>query len=208
MNTHEFVGNVIKLYHEARILAFPHKKIKRGESRSISSLAEDLFAKFIVEKIKCQTIYVNQPMFIPALGKRKPDIAVVRDNAITAFCDLKTSMGYNREGLYSLCQRHSDWIRKARGKQCTLIDGVTKEKRAYAISGSASYSVVILTDTNINPKLLAEQIEGAARLNPFISIYILTSGAGLNEYRPAQEILKKVKIRQGDLIQLIKQLNT
>lgn len=127
MNNRNFIYKIIELYQTARKPKFPNKKIKRGRSHSIASSSEDLFAHFLINKVKPDLIYVDQPISIEGFKTQNyPDISIVHNNVVTAFCDLKMDMGWDRAGLFDLCKKQNKWIGGVRGKKCKIRDGVTK----------------------------------------------------------------------------------
>ncbi len=210
MNAQEFIYKVIYLYRKARKPVFANAKIKRGRSRSIASLLEDLFAAFLIENVKCEYIYVDQPLSVVGLTKQAyPDISITRNGLITSFCDLKTNLGWNRDGLADLCEHHFRWLKNVRGKTCVLYDGVNKKEENYKISKRASYNIVILSECNIKSALLKEQIENANRFRPDIEIFTLTSKqTNLNSYdETVGELRKKADIHYPVFKKLIQKLN-
>lgn len=67
METKVFIESVIDLYKAARQItlpfAFESEKIRRGRSHTISSLTEDLFAYFLVNKFpQVDKIVIDQPI--------------------------------------------------------------------------------------------------------------------------------------------------
>ncbi len=209
MNSQEFIYRVIKLYHSARRPKFPNHKIKRGRSRSISPFLEDLFALFLVDQVRCEKIYVDQPISVSGIKDQNyPDISIVRGGKITSFCDLKTDLGWNRRGLVDLCRHHYRWVQRARGRGCTLKDGVTKEVSLHQISKHASYNVVILSKHNINPELLSTMRTKAKVFSPAVDVFVLTSKEHLNKYGIAPKaLLKKVLPPEPDFRELLHKLN-
>jgi hypothetical protein len=172
---------------------------------------EDLFAFFLANKIKCDHVYVDQPISIPEQQPRYHDITVVRDSQLAAFCDLKTDMGWNRKGLVRLCRRHHQWLREARGKTAILNEkeGTSKKRRSYEVSKRATYSVVILHGHNISAESLNDQISGVKKqFGGDLDVFILTRGGHPNEYGiSARKLRKKIHLRRDDLIALLKKLD-
>lgn len=208
MNNREFVLGVIKLYQSAREPKFVNQKISRGKSHSISSLTEDLFAHFLSGQIECDHIYIDQPINIDGFKNLIcPDLVTVRDNCITAFIDFKMDMGWNRYGLYDLCKKQYDRLKKARGKKCKLKEGISKKEHFYIIDREATFSVVIFTDRNINQDLLKRQVQKSLDLKPDLEIFILTSRKHPNEYHISPEdLIQKVEIRDDEFKKLINRL--
>ena len=208
MNNHEFVLEVIKLYQSAREPKFVNQKISRGRSRSTSSLAEDLFAHFLSGQIECDHIYIDQPISIDVFKNPiYPDLVIVRNKRITTFIDFKMDMGRNRNGLYDLCKKQYDRLKKVRGKECKLKEGISKKEHFYIIDKKATFSVVIFTDRNINPNLLKSQVQKSLDLKPDLEIFILTSREHPNKYHISPEdLIQKMEIRDDEFKKLIDRL--
>jgi len=100
MTPHELIREIISLYHSARILLYPHERLFRGESRPIASQTEDLFARYLIDRLPNDVvIYVNQTITTVNNNGRiriKPDLIVTRGQSITAILDLKMDLGYRR----------------------------------------------------------------------------------------------------------------
>ncbi len=210
MNARDFILQTINLHQSARRVLFPDPKIRRGRSHSISSGLEDLFAKFLAENIRCDEILIDQPLSVPGIkGLAYPDTAIIQRKEIVAFCDLKSALGWNRKtALLDICRKHYRWLRQARGKDCESNDGVTKKRLAYKISRHATYSVVVMTDRNINPALLRRQISLARKYSPLVDVFVLTNGAGLNDYGfGTHALFKKVKIREDEFRRLLRRVS-
>lgn len=217
MKERDFVKKIIELYRSARISKFPDPKIRRGRSHSISSFAEDLFAKYLIGKIKADFIYVDQPISIRgSKAQSYPDIVVVKNSKLIAFCDLKTDLGFNRDGLFALCKKHNFWLKRVAGKNCKIRDGVTKKDYIFKINKSASYNIVLISGRNINKEKLYNQIQKSKKFSPKIDIFILTEGKNdknrkqykvhLNDYgKSLRELLDRVKSRD-DFSRLVKKL--
>jgi len=208
----DLVYEVIRLYQSARQVRPAHHKVTRGRSRSISSDLEDLFALFLVNKIQCDHIYVDQPIAILEQRQpRCPDITIARDNQLTAFCDLKTDMGWDRKGLGPLCRRHYQWLHEARGKTARLNEkkGAAKTGKSYEVSKRATYSVVILHEHNVKADLLRNDISAVRKqLGPDLDVFILTRGGHPNAYNiGARELRKTIHLRHDDLRALVNRLN-
>ncbi|MCX6725063.1 MAG: hypothetical protein NTX80_00730 [Candidatus Saccharibacteria bacterium] len=66
MEPKEFILKVIDSYVEARRSVFKDKKIHRGRSHTISSLAEDLLAYYLIKNDpNIEKIYVDQSVYFP-----------------------------------------------------------------------------------------------------------------------------------------------
>ena len=63
MEPEDFIRKVIELYREARMSSFYHPKLKRGQSRVIYNLTEDLMAYFLaVNLTEDYDFYIDQPI--------------------------------------------------------------------------------------------------------------------------------------------------
>lgn len=214
MNEKQFLTKVIQLYHKARESRFPNPKIRRGRSHSIASDAEDLFALFLVEKVKCDLIYVDQPISVKGYNAQiYPDIVIVRNKKIKALCDIKIDLGWKRTKLYDLCRNYDLLLEKIRGKECKIKDkeckiknGLTKVE-SFCFDKNVSYNVVIVTDQNI-PKRILEDQKTKLRQLKYVKVFILTSGEHPNTYGiGASKLVEKISIRKQVFVDLLKTLN-
>ncbi len=116
-------------------------------------------------------------------------------------------MGWNRDGLYDLCKKQYDRLKKARGKKCKLKEGISKKEHFYIIDEETTFSVVIFTDKNINQDLLKRQVQKSLDLKPDLEIFILTSQEHPNEYHISPEdLIQKMEIRDDQFKKLINRL--
>ncbi len=205
MSPEGFLERIIRLYQDARVSKYADSKISRGRSHSISSVVEDLFASYLILNDKeIDKILVDQPVFI--VGTKStfyPDITVVRNGKITAFFDLKMDLGWNRDGLSSLCEKDKELVEAIRSKSCTFKDGSTKERGTYEISDSAVYDIVIISDQNIAKPKLEAQLSEVDALSDFVKVHILSQNEHPNTYglEPA-ELLEKIEVNINAFIEL------
>ena len=203
-----FILEIIQLYQSSRKSKYGHDKIKRGRSHSVSSLAEDLFAKYLVENIECDEIYVDQPVSVDGIKKVSyPDIVVVRDNKIIGTCDLKVDLGWNREGLAELCEKSFGYLKEIQGKKCRINNGlITKEIKYYKVSNNCFHNIVIISNKNINALNLDEQRKEMKRkFGSLVNVFILSGGVHLNTYGVmAKKLMEKVTVRESEFDELLK----
>lgn len=208
----DFILNIIKLYQSARDTKFSHDKINRGRSHSISSFTEDLFAEFLAENIECDEIYIDQPISIDGVkGVSYPDIVVVRKKVVIGTCDLKMDMGWNREGLFDLCEKSFNAVKSMRGKcgKANVPDGLDKKELRFTVSSDYFHNIVIISDQNSGKIKLEEQRNKTLLFNPSVNVFILTSKEHLNSYRvEAKDLLNKVVINEDEFSALLKTFNT
>lgn len=182
----EFTDALVKAYQEARKPLRQHKKIQRGESRSVASEIEDLLAFYLADNLpNIQSIRINQPLLIMVKGERKtikPDLVIIHDNEICALVDLKMDLGYKRNGIASTFTKANDHIKAIRGKQTTYWDGgsAVGSQLTVVVSNKAAYFFVVVSDQNISKKGYLE-VEKKARLYK-VSLHTLIRGIHPNGY--------------------------
>lgn len=180
MTPYSFIARVVRLYQKARIARGKDERIRRGRSRAISSEVEDLFARYILANDPAiETIYVDQPL---SYNGREcsfyPDIVVVKKGVICAFFDLKTDLGWQRDGLPDLCRRHMKTLTLVRGHKVKLWEAADEDKapRFLKVAQRARYGVVIVSGTNVDQKNLARDRVKVSRHEPDVCVHVLTAG--------------------------------
>lgn len=208
MTPSEFIARVVTAYQNARVPQYVDEKVSRGRSHAVSSIVEDLFAYYLIaNSSSINKIYVDQPISLSIKKRIYPDIVVVKDNMIVAFIDLKMDIGWNRSGLYDLCKKHSDIIEAIRGTECSLRDGSTKETRHYTISDDLTYSIVIVSSTNISPIKLEEQLKLSRVLEPSVEVVVLCKKGRPNTYGTnPDEVIKTLDIDYGAFDKILKKV--
>jgi hypothetical protein len=168
--------------------------IKRGMAHSISSYVEDLFAVYVANKIKqpAYQIFIDKVISYKLEGfskskSFKPDVFVLApspSNSIdsdlfvaTHYFDLKTDLGYNREGFGRFIESKSDFIKSIRGKEVwtSYLDSSTGEyeKIRIKISENITYSIIVVIDWNINKKTLQSLRQIAGNPDCLVDFLIL-----------------------------------
>ena len=115
---YNLIKEIIDLYFNARIPTFEHKRIKRGESRGISSLVEDLFAKYLLGVVDKKYDILISPILsfdFKLEDKKKnlimkPDICLASGCKAFAFFDLKMDLGYKRKEFVDNCKKNAEKI--------------------------------------------------------------------------------------------------
>jgi hypothetical protein len=206
----DLITEIISLYHKARETKFSNDKIFRGRSHSISSAIEDLFAHYLTNNIECAYILIDQPLKIEGIKNKNiyPDLAIVQKDEIIVLLDLKTDLGWNRDGLYDLCKKHSWLITKIKGSRCSFKNGNTKEIKELVLSKKVIYDVVIVSGKNVNKEKLNKQIALSRKLKPKIDIFVLTDKIHPNQYNISKkEIISKLEINKVDFKKMFDKLN-
>lgn len=185
---------IIKLYQKAGDTKFPHSKVSRGRSYSISPMTEDLFAKFLADNIKCDEIFIDQPITNIIKNKNKvsyPDSLIIRKGVIIGTCDLKMDMGGKRDRLFELCKKGDSLVRQMKGEECKMGKPTNK---AYKVSKHFFHNIIIVSNKNAN-NVLKTHIKKALKFRPNVNVFCLTGGTHLNEknIKPV-ELMKKIII--------------
>jgi len=186
----DFIGEIANQYKHACNTHINHTKIQRGRSHSISSIAEDLFAFFLTQRIPTiEKILIDQPITIPTtkLPNKSsfqiyPDLAIIKEGQVSNLLDLKTDLGWNRDGLVDKAKKHLRTVELAKGHTAKFRDGKTQEKQVIQFSDKLKHSIVIISGENINRKKLQSQILEVKAISKLIDIFVLSSGVHPNEY--------------------------
>ena len=182
----EYVTNISRLYLKARDTICNHNRIFRGESHSISSQSEDLFALLLSNYLKEELLYVNQQLRVDIESDSrnhiiKPDVVIMKNDIVFNFIDLKMDLGYNRKKFVDFCIQKNDLMKNIHGKTFKTKNGKTKEVLCGVINKKCKYHIPVITDCNIDKKNLQVIIDTVENLE-FVEIYFLTSGKHLNNY--------------------------
>ncbi len=107
MKPKEFIRKVIELYREARKPRFYHPSVKRGLSRSISGLTEDLLSYFLaVNLTKDYNIFTDQNItFSGNIKTVRPDTVLVQNGIINHIIDIKTDFGWMKDQITEFCRK-------------------------------------------------------------------------------------------------------
>jgi len=174
MSPEEFISSIINEYTIARKPKISNTKLSRGRSHSVSSVAEDLFAEYLINNDpEIESILIDQPIFSQYGNVRfYPDITVIKNDKVVAFFDLKMDMGWKRDGLLELVGKHQKVIKTIKENIVTYKNGVTKEKQYIMISPSCTYNIVIISTRNSGIKL-SEYLQKSHTIFPSAGVYVL-----------------------------------
>jgi len=194
MTSNKFIEQIILLYHDAREAKYPHHKISRGRSHSISSSVEDLFAKYLIElNSEIDSILVDQPVSVKG-HTFYPDLSIVRANKLVAFFDIKMDLGWKRSELTNIFRNYLSKLDDIGGKFAAIKDGKSKEKLQYKISDNAIYDIVIITDQNINPTILNKHLAEIGN-NESVQVHVLSKLKHPNTYGVSvKELMEEIII--------------
>lgn len=192
MTPDQFIESLVKAYRAARVPVRRHPKLSRGESRAIASEAEDLFAYYLIGRLKnVDHIFINQTITSVSNGMRKrikPDLVICRGEEIRVLVDLKMDLGYKRTEFSDSMKKVDKLIPKLRGQQFSLWKkvGEGRERLERIFSKRAKYVFVVVSDQNINKKQFTE-IEKAASKFKNTSLFVLSRGMHPNVYGQSRD---------------------
>jgi hypothetical protein len=212
MKDEKLIREIIFLYLKARTPIYPHKRIFRGESRSISSEVEDLFAKYLIEVLPQDTeLFINQTITTGTKVQRlrvQPDIVVVRRDKIKAILDLKMDLGYKRDEFPKYWDKRDALIPKMRGKIFSLFqkNGNNKSQQYLEFYDKAKLFFILISDKNINPSQLSEVRKRQGK-KKYSEPYILTHKIHPNTYdKSINELIRIIDIDNKSFKKLNKEL--
>ncbi len=202
----ELLENIRKEYLNAGEAKIPGKNIIRGTNHTISSIAEDLFAKYVSDIVGSKyEVWIDPQITIPNLrnetGKRallfRPDVCIVQKKSlrINMLFDLKMDLGYKRkEFLNQVKHRVSklNEIKKEKAK-CSI-----KQNMELSFAKELIWNYIIISSGNISEKDM-EPIANYFNNTKEVNIFKLSNGNHLNdnsddfEIQLCKEDLKELK---------------
>ncbi|WEK20464.1 MAG: hypothetical protein P0Y49_04845 [Candidatus Pedobacter colombiensis] len=194
----DFINKIRDAYLSARKCIYTPEKnseiLSRGTSHSISSITEDLFGCYCVNKVSDKErikIYVDPPVSFKGTELKnksnkkalliRPDLMITKDNIATCFFDLKTDLGYKRKDFFNQAKERNDQLNLIKGKRSTSNDGETKGKNHITISENIKFVYVVVSQGNIRKSVQDEFIEQIRSLEN-VDVFLLTTGDHLNSY--------------------------
>lgn len=221
MTQSDFIDKTREAYLNARkCIYIPQKNaeiLSRGTSHSISSISEDLFGCYCVNKIKTANnsikIYIDPPVSFKGTNLKnkskkkslliRPDLMITKESVATCFFDIKTDLGYKRKDFFNQAKERNDQLNKIKGEKSSSNDGETKEKNNITISQNVKFVYIVISQGNINKETQIEFIENIRALEN-VEVFLLTIGDHLNSYHDNP----KWEINQTDFNNLDKLLET
>lgn len=161
----------------------------RIRQRSISSIAEDLFAALLHDVLTSELsravpvikLYfrVDSPVKLPNGKKVWPDIAIIVDGELpllVSYIDLKTDLGYKRHYYEQLERIRNHVIGLRETGDCGLPTS-DLQPRPVIISKNIIWRTVVLTEENISPRSLVDKNKEKAKgYNEYFKLYFLSGG--------------------------------
>jgi hypothetical protein len=155
----------------------------RARARSISSDLEELVASYIIASTnKNLHIYVDQPVSIGNGRVAYPDLVILDKDLskVVAIADVKTDIGWNRNGIESMCKKLST-VREAIKANSLDLGTEPKLRKPFVVSEALDCHLIIGASVN-SGKLLqsSEALEIATSFG--VHLYILTEGKHPNNF--------------------------
>jgi hypothetical protein len=191
MTNQEFINRIRKEYLRARKVLIDDSKITRGTSHSISSLSEDVFAKYISDLISDDyEIWIDPQISVTNIrntsGKRvktfRPDICVYNKNKkkVDLIFDLKMDLGYKRNEFINYSNKRYEEINEIRQQEGTW--NKNDSKLQFTFSESLQWNYVVLSEGNITKEQM-QIIKDYFKGSKYSKLSILSSGEHLNSYK-------------------------
>jgi hypothetical protein len=202
MTNKNLIEGISELYSKARnsVEKYTYPDIKRGRKHSISSMAEDLLAYFILRRANLQghQIWVDYPISFKNDKARSKtiyaDIAIVKKEnnqfIITHIVDLKLDLGWKRsleelqKAITQAISRTND-MRTVGVGQCRELDDSGLKIQTPSVvnfSPTLKWHMAVMSNQNISKKKMEINIVYAKEqqnLNPF-RFYVFSEGTHPN----------------------------
>jgi len=179
MTNQEFVDKINREYQIANNLLEGNGgfNIIRGTAHPVSGYMEDLFALYMAKRLnKASYQYLVDKLVSFRISRKgrattfKPDLAILENNELNEYFDLKTNLGWNRD-LEKYLAKKNELIRNIKGKN-GWIHFSSENIQNITFSNELKYKMVVFNGWNINPKQLLKNIEFASLLEN-VEIFIL-----------------------------------
>jgi hypothetical protein len=205
MTPSEYFKKIIELYHQSREPEYYNPNIKRGRSSSISSRLEDLTALFIAlnNPNNCK-YYTDQPIKFEGSTTKYPDIVIQEESLeIKNLIDVKTDIGWNREGMFAFCSEWENRIEKIKGTKTKFRQGSNKELIEGLFSKKLKYHILVISKIN-SGKTIEIDYKKVISTMKNVSLYILSDEIHPNNYELSiQETLMNIKINEPEIERLL-----
>lgn len=210
MTPQEYFRKLIELYVNARKPKYYNPNIQRGRSTSVASDFEDLTALFIAlnNPLPCD-YFVDQPLRFTGTTTKYPDIVIQQDNGeIKDLIDVKADIGWNRNGMYPLCEAWETRIEKVKGTSTQFKQGTTKTLHEGQFSNDLTYHVLVASAENASQQLLKDHAKVLATMTN-VQLYILSDGIHPNSYKYNQaDTLQHINLHHDEFERLFNHIIT
>ena len=209
MTPEEYFRKIIELYHQSRDPKYYNPNIKRGRSSSISSALEDLTALFIALNNPNQCLYfTDQPIKFEGSTTKYPDIVIQNKNGkIQNLIDVKTDIGWNRDGMYSFCEEWEKRIESIKDTETSFRQGKNKSIIQGKFSKRLKYHVLVVSKVNSGKKIESDYKQVKNTLKN-VSLYLLSHGVHPNNYEYSlSETIENIAINNEEFERLFAYIN-
>lgn len=172
--------------------------ITRGMAHSISGFTEDLFALFVAKKMNRKDIqYLVDKVISVRLGGNhkaksfKPDLAIIDNNVLTHYFDLKTNLGWNRNFTGYLHEKNEFMRQLKESRPWINFPGIPDQH--ISVSPSCFYQMVVVYGANINQHFLKSNLELSSQLE-HVKVHILCPwNEAANDFVTDDEAFKNIE---------------
>lgn len=189
MKPKDLVSNIRQAYIKARNPIVDQSNIKRGTSRTISSITEDLVAEYVASKInKKFEVWVDPQIIVKDLknssGKKsllfRPDISIfnISSKKIVKIFDIKMDLGYKRNEFIDLAKKRKNQLKKIVNHtgSCSL-----RENERLYFDKNLLWDYIIISKGNMS-KNQYEKIETYFNKNNLGALFSFVLNGHLNSY--------------------------
>lgn len=201
-----FAEAFVTLYRRAREVDLIPERITRARARSVSSLLEELVAAYIVNNSDQELhVYVDQPVSLNNGKTAYPDLVVFNksSNLVTAIADIKTDIGWKRDGIKDICSKLSSLRDELVQKGSVGLGPVPKERISCKVSKKLSCHLVVGTAANSGDDLQSKETIRIAA-DQGVEVYVLIEGKHPNHFsRQTDNNFPGLKVREQALASLV-----
>ena len=206
----DFMKHICQLYQDARLPKIPYENIEnisRGNSRIVSSEVEDLTAALLSTNLHGEYLFLtDQSMRVENVRRFVPDVVIMKENVIHDIIDVKMDLGRRRDDFYTEGSKWEDILQQINGKDCSFIDGVTKERKYASFADNVRCHIIVISSGNINPEQFRKQI---SKFDDYesVDVYCFSEDLHPNTYHQTpEEIVEIMNIRSDEFDRLLENI--
>jgi len=147
--------------------------------------------------------FTDQPLQFKGSTTKYPDI-VIQDikGVIKNLIDVKTDIGWNRQGMYTFCKDWEKRIEKIKGTKTQFKTGINKEIKSGTFSKSLKYHILVVSKIN-SGKMIDEDHIRVRNEFKNVLLYILSDKLHPNNYEYSiEETMKRISINNKEFEKL------
>ena len=137
-----------------------------------------------------------------------PDIVIQKKNGrIENLIDVKTDIGWNRDGLYSFCKEWEKRIESIKETKTFFKQGKDKSENHGIFSKNLKYHVLIVSKSNSDKKLVSDYQRVKNEMKN-VCLYLLSDGMHPNTYGfTILDTIKNINIHADEFDRLFSYIN-